>query len=71
MAGSDPAPAGLCERRRNKLSLMSTEKIPRTCPRPGATDAANRFHAESAARLQAQPLAALDAQLHQWVGEAE
>ncbi len=50
---------------------MNSDRTPGICPRPGASDAANRFHAELAARLQSQPLAALDAQLHQWVGEAE
>ncbi len=50
---------------------MSTDRIPHVCPRPGASDATNRFHAEVAARLQSQPLAALDAQLHDWVDSAE
>jgi glycine hydroxymethyltransferase len=50
---------------------MSTDRIPHVCPRPGASDAANRFHAELAATLQSQPLAALAARLYDWVDSAE
>ncbi len=50
---------------------MSAEDTSRAAPRPGASDAANRFHADLAARLQSQKIASLDAQLHDWVRAAE
>ncbi len=40
-------------------------------PRPGASEAANHFHADLAAQLLAQSLDSLDAQLHESVGTAE
>lgn len=50
---------------------MHTDGAPSATPRPGASARANDFHAQLAARLRSQPLAALDTQLHAWVEQAE